>query len=283
MLHLKYALRKPKKPVFARGPIIPQQENITLNIDNLEVNIRMPRHRAEAHVKQIPPIKSLSLNSDLEQYKPSQPDWKCKCLLARSFDFYGPWLTGTLGRINSSINILKQEGMQGSLLHPNALEACIGDFLKYKFYNEELEQELQDWFGPINWKPLESTGIISVNFCVIANQTNLKLYDILVMPISEKHFLMFSNFIFRDNVFISSSTTPESDIEKWVPIAPFMEFSKEILDSITVTYSENKTKNNTSPSALTRAIKLSKEYPPIHWVKNSPVYTPYLSGIPNKN
>lgn len=282
MFFSKYRLSNLKGLTYARGPEIPDKPNITIKFSDCILNLKAPKHRAPSHVPQVRPPEHFELTSHMKHLIYDKPGWRAECVLARQYDFYGPRFTGKLGSVATHVDVLEMENNEQSLLNPRAFEIAIADVLRYRYYHPEIENDFQNWFGPINWNQKASGSAQGANFYVIANQRKLKLYDCLTIPLTNKHMLYIYNYIERINVFTDTPTKAVDDLEEWVSIDPFLDFSKQIIDSIEVKYTPPPMMNG-GHDLRENQFLLSRDYAPIKWVEDSPIYTPYLLGISNKH
>lgn len=274
MFHWPYQFRRQRTFIVPKGPAFKRAPTLITCINGSEISLAIPPSKSGSYEKPLNPPKMLSLrDNDFKTFRIDKPEWEYFALVVRKWDFNGPWFTGNLARLSMYANVMRRTRTNSeiSFFHPRAFEATIADLMTF-YHGHELSRSntVQDWFAPVDWRPITHLPCIAVAFDVTANQKvrRSERCRYLFLPLSDQYLLQISIPISRDLPFITSDTVPEDDTDAWISEEPMKELADQILDSLQVRLAPKAEQQQAK--ALERLSLeergLVKEFPPLKWV-----------------
>jgi hypothetical protein len=243
-------------------------------VNGCEITIKAPRNKTRSPLEQQKPRKQYQISDGyFNRAVTGQPNWESFALIARWWDFNGPWFTGNLARLGMFVGIMRplHSNPEASFFHPRAFEAAIADLMTY-YHGEELSRNssAQDWFAPVNWQPLSHLPCIAAKFDATANRDvrRDKLERYIISPLSDQYLLVISFSINRNPAYIYPDKGPEKDTDKWTSEEPLKVLADQIINSFQIKLSpeaeQQQAKALAGLSEKERA--LVAELPPLKWV-----------------
>lgn len=271
MFYVPWGLRKPEEPFSPKGPNFKRARRTRFYVDDSEIIISAPKHRAPAYYEPRNPKGQYSLQEmRLSNSSPQRPEWKGLSVMRKAWDFYGPSFIGGCGNIRMNAVIVSPENMvEGtSFYNPRVFEAGVASRLTYNyFFGDDVKEQRQEWFAPVNWKPLPHFPCVAVSFDVTPNKIWRSEHSIrcLYFPVSDSHLMEVSFKIFRGTVFKTPST-PDLDTNEWVDIEPFLALSDQVRDSVTFTMSDQAKAQQKKALDGLEDSSLVKTFAPLKWL-----------------
>ena len=273
MFYLPFKFRQQNQYCTPKGPNFKFAQRIQFSINGNTISLRAPRHRAGKY------FPSRRVRNARSQYQisdtPIDPvihieenDWGWTSVITRAWDFYGPWFTGQLGRVElyAYITHSKKIPENTSYFHPRAFENAIANYLTHS-YGDRLFQGRQDWFAPVDWQPAPGFPCVAATFTAQPNKKTTYADNTyyLVFPITEHHLMVFSLSIERGRVYIGSE--PQGDVDNWINRAPLDQLARDIIHSVSLSLSpETEELQRKALAGLSEEeAALSKTFLPLKW------------------
>jgi len=273
MFYVPFKFQKLTEYTTPRGPNFNWGWPMNFTVNGNKIHLHAPFNRASGpHGPSNPHGPRPDYNLDglyLKSISSKDNIWGSLPILYKVWDFYGPWFTGRLARLEFRMHILTPREIKedSSYFHPRTFESVIADFLTYR-YKGDVSDGRQRSFTPINWQPIESLPCIAAR-CEVApnkriNGSDIKYYAFF--PISDHHLIVLFFYMSRDRIYIGSE---RQDREISVNKAPVEELITNILNSIELTLTlETKELQRKAVEGLDDT-SVTKSFLPLQWAGNT--------------
>ena len=239
---IKYSsleFRKHEGQCIPRGPSFARAKTEKVLLPQCALEFRAPRHsplrRHAIEQYRVVPEKHYGLEEMStfgSDFVPSD-SWQKVRICSRTWAFYGPWFTGYMGDVSLSINVVGiPEGKPDvNFLYPAALETAIQGFLTaFSGHNVYDKDKLTPYYrGPVNWIPINSLAVPTVQFDVEERITSGYGYRYVVCAVSRDRLLVFR---FR---FLQNCSGKRADKDAKISPEPMLELINNIISSIRLT------------------------------------------------
>ncbi|VAW63315.1 hypothetical protein MNBD_GAMMA10-1848 [hydrothermal vent metagenome] len=273
MFYLPFKFQELKEYTTPRGPNFKWGWPMNFTVNGNKIRLRAPFNRASG------PFGPRGLHGPRPDYnldglylssiRSRDSTWGVLPIILKAWDFYGPWFTGKLARLDFSLNVIAPRDIKedSSYFHPRTFESAIADFLTYQ-YGHDIFKDRQNWFAPVNWQPIESLPCIAAR-CEVAPNKRINGSDIkyhAFFPITDQHLIVLSFIMGRKRIYIGSE---RQDREISVNRAPVEELIANILNSIELTLTpETKELQRKAVEGLDDT-SVTKSFLPLQWAGNT--------------
>lgn len=276
MFYCSWELFSQEKFLSPKGPNFNPAPLLTMTVDGIKIQVKVPGHRPATQAERIDPAKRYELSDEygMRIWENNGVKSRSRMVVLRNWAFYGPWFTGLLGSIEMAAIIFKPlpDGYAPNLFHPRAFESAVAEFLTSHYGHDFsfLEHGEQSFLAPSNWQPRKGLPCAGVRFDVVPNPHTMaegvKCY--FVAPISHEHLFIAHCDINRSGVF--TDIKPKPKVDDWIDLKPFTTLANQVLDSVQIKLSpEAEAAQQEALQGLSEADKqLVKDFPPLKWTKS---------------
>lgn len=272
MFYAPYKFRRQTEYCSPKGPNINWAPWRRFSINGTEIKLKVPRHKSRSPMETQSPRVHYELNKDqFEDYRNNKNRWQALGIIARGWDFNGPWFIGTRASMDMHAVIITPKVNNSSLsfFHPRAFESGITDFMAYLYSDKisSVDKSQHMWLTPMNWQPLLNHPCIAVQFDALANKAvkHDGMNRFLFFPLTDQHILMIKFPITRHNFYIYPNTEAELHTDKWINNAPMEQLATDIIHSLKITLSPEAKQQQEKALAGLPDSSLIREFPPIKW------------------
>ena len=265
MMNVYFKLRRQETFCTPKGPSFNSAKTVAFTIDNTEIVFKAPKDKSGySSREQIKPSKSnLTADMAFRTYPEDlvkDDSWKYTDIWARSWGFWGPWFSGAVAELPSSITLVKStEKNNGSYFHPRAFETVVSDYISQQFSHEfSPSNDKQYWLAPIDWKPIQD----GVKFKVIPNPETFNsdyISEYAIFPIADDILMIFYFGIQQHAASIIE------DKDKLVDRKPLEKLASDIINSIKITLSQEAQAQKDNALEGLDDTSLSPSFAPLKW------------------
>lgn len=250
-----------------RGPIFSLAPWITLYLAGSRLRIKAPKHSPCRPILQVKRPARMDVLSppqlDLDWNKIMANDWEGSVLLARTWGFYGPWMTGCKAELSLSVSVFgRLDDNDVSLFNPRAFENIIEHYLNDRYgYFEKGDVQAAYFTAPLDWQVHNNFPVPSASFKIGnagGSSDRLTLTEfLLVFPVTDKYFTVIG---FRQDVFsFNEDGTPLFDI------SPVQKLQDKIVKSISLELSAEIQDEFKKVKREIGEATLREEFAPLKW------------------
>lgn len=274
MFNVSLKLREQTGLVSPLGPSFSSAPEVRLEIEGVQVYIKLPRRRTALPIKDKAVASPCFLKDlPLHVYEKNGVALHGEGILSRHWDFYGPWFTGDMGGINFIGSIISPKNKNTALnyFHPRAFELGVTELLTHDYGGEfSVINFNQLWHGPINFRQQIDAPCVAARFEVVRQSApHIGPHYFLVFPLDKSHLLVFVCEVNRPGVFPIDD--PKLTADDWIDLKPFTTLANQVLDSVQIKLSpEAKAAQQEALQGLSEADRqLVKDFLPLKWTKEN--------------
>ena len=195
-------------------------------------------------------------------HMPSE-SWEESPLFSRTWDFYGSWFIGRMGRVQCRGAVLhpKYLGKSINFLHPKAFESAVLGYITAESGHIADEDNGTPYqLGPLNWHPIKGMSVPAVVFdlrqTVYHSGGN---YRLLFFPISAERVVVFSFS------YTQYCTGPLEEMDSKISPKPLLELIDNIINSMYLTPSAELQQAIDQVKQQCPDLSVSPECQPLKW------------------
>ena len=259
------------------GPSFGKAKKWKTNIEGTEITFRAPKHKPkDKRVKaEYPEARySYEVMPFRDIYREGvmlKNDWKFASLFYNIWSFHGPFLTGPLAYIVSSLIVLHRSNRlkDTSYFHPRVFEHTIADYLtnRYSMHKEDGQHE---YIAPIDWQPIEGLSVPAARFKVIAND-EIRLYeevDYFFFTLDDHHIAYFAFDYHR----LVRYAVNKANLDKHVGDKNLHELVDKVINSVSIKLSSAAKEQQQKALQGLDDTSLTKTFPPLKWDRDIEAY-----------
>ena len=270
MRFLNYDLREPKGFIAPKGPNFNFARNVRIDFEGTELRFRAPRHSPDSkRLTPVDPERHYTLDdiywhSFTREHDTRETPNRIEALqlFERYWSFYGPWLTGPQASLKMVLYLILPRDFDRpfSLYHPRVFEHFVGEYLTSLFGRHRNPDGSQDFKAPVNWQPLSHWPVPAARLEVLPTNRFSTWHDLFLF------------FTLSDQVLAYARFTPgryssevKAEVDKRISAAPMLELTDQIIDSFSLTLSDEEKQKQQAALAGLEDTSLVREYPPLDW------------------
>ncbi|MBB5212601.1 hypothetical protein [Microbulbifer hydrolyticus] len=268
-----------------QGPSFNWAPRTQVQLGGSTLQIKAPRHSPRrSTVEQVRVISGRDVLDDPQLGRFAEGvmanrDWGKISLLARSWAFYGPWMSGCKGELRMNATLIGRAENCAfsniSFFNPKAFEMVLVQYLNDLYGHENWENEdshIPRHHGPVDWLRHNHFPVPSASFKIYnqgEDSSDLALPDhLFVFPVTDQHFV--------EVCFVQEYYSRDEKGDVAFDTAPLQELQENIFSSITLSLGPETQSRVDKVKAEVGDMQLCKTFAPLKWPTN--IYPPEPSS-----